>query len=687
MIDVSVVICFRDWGLDRLALALKSHQESTARLESEVIVSDFGSVDGEEVRSVVEANGGVYVRSDPVGPWSRSRALNAGVAQAKGNYVITTDADMLFSPDSIRIIKEHLELDPRSVQLLQCRDLPSRHSAENIVDFDWEAFERSSIYRPRWGMGGMIAFPSDLYELIRGYDERMEIYGGEDIDFANRLRRAGYRLNWIDDVRCRIFHIWHESSRKNADETAEGRAAIERNRDIVEQDKTWVRNLNWVYRRPSRVPLATVAITTYNREKYLGECIESVLSQPVADIEIVIVDDGSDDRTADLVHQFRDPRIRYFYQENSGVSVARNRALGEALAPFLIVQDDDDIMLPWRIEAHFSALQEGDHGTYGGWVDFDNRTGQLEPRPGKEFGLPQLLYSGGVMAHGTLMMRVDLLRSFGYRNELRAGTDYNLAIRMAMSGVRLRHTGKFHILRRFHGGNLTSVIPEHQRESARKTTNLFRRSFSSETEKAYRDQARSIKLVSCVGADNVEAKVSQYLPDSLVKRMASVSAKSQETYDSILGFAREEGVKTQVFRAVDEAGDLADRNCCLYNVSKRQLRMLREAGFSFHVEQIDELDDGHGLEDVAGLVLDRVNEVFSDKDTFYSVLLMESGDPAAERVWSASDLDRRLVVVKQRQYLVAVGQFFDINDASVHAKKMQGEYGPGVRTLFLKPVS
>ena len=154
MIEVSVVICFRDWGLDRLALALRSHAASTMRKELEVVVSDYGSKDAESVRRIVQTHGGVYIRTEVDGPWSRSRALNAGIAHARGGMVITTDADMLFTPEAHSLIRDHLLSDPHSVQLLQCRDLLPAFSASAI---GWSKFF-SSISRTtlRSRLGGVM---------------------------------------------------------------------------------------------------------------------------------------------------------------------------------------------------------------------------------------------------------------------------------------------------------------------------------------------------------------------------------------------------------------------------------------------------------------------------------------------------------------------------------------------------
>ena len=82
-ISISVVICFRDWGLDRLIAAVRLHRMNIPQdVTHEVIVSDYGSQDPEKVRQAVEAAGGRVVRTETNAPWSRSAALNAGVEDA-----------------------------------------------------------------------------------------------------------------------------------------------------------------------------------------------------------------------------------------------------------------------------------------------------------------------------------------------------------------------------------------------------------------------------------------------------------------------------------------------------------------------------------------------------------------------------------------------------------------------------
>lgn len=106
-------------------------------------------------------------------------------------------------------------------------------------------------------------------------------------------------------------------------------------------------------------PLVSVVIPTYNRAYCLPETISSVLSQTYQNIEIVVVDDGSTDRTSELFAEryANVDRIKYIQQPNRGVSAARNTALKQANGEFVAFCDSDDIWLPWKIRAQVSCMQ------------------------------------------------------------------------------------------------------------------------------------------------------------------------------------------------------------------------------------------------------------------------------------------------------------------------------------------
>lgn len=91
-------------------------------------------------------------------------------------------------------------------------------------------------------------------------------------------------------------------------------------------------------------PLVSVIMPAYNSEKYIGKSIESVLAQDYQAFELLIIDDGSKDRTKNIAEQYaeRDARIRVFSQPNQGVSVARNKGLDVATGKYVAFLDSDD---------------------------------------------------------------------------------------------------------------------------------------------------------------------------------------------------------------------------------------------------------------------------------------------------------------------------------------------------------
>ena len=96
-------------------------------------------------------------------------------------------------------------------------------------------------------------------------------------------------------------------------------------------------------------PLVSVVIPNYNYANYLREAIESVLSQTYKNIEIFVVDDGSKDNSAEVLSEFGD-KIQVVFQENSGVSAARNNGVRRSRGEFIAFLDADDVWLPNKIE-------------------------------------------------------------------------------------------------------------------------------------------------------------------------------------------------------------------------------------------------------------------------------------------------------------------------------------------------
>lgn len=546
----SVVICYRNWGGERLRLAVESQLRSTLEGQIEVIVSDFGS-DAERRADVIldgMAARCVYTETDE--PWSRSRALNAGIAKARGEYILAWDADILCAPALHEELLAHFRAQPNAVYPLHCRDLNADFDEDRIRalldehgELPIDLLRENSEWRPRWGMG-IAAYRRAHFDLVRGYDERFVIWGGEDRDLMNRFSRLGMAVRWIDSPAADIFHIFHGSSLDEASQTSAGQAAVARNHDFVQRDRSIFRNLsNGRYLKPEK-PLVSVIVASYNRAPYLADTVSSVLGQTFTDLELIVVDDGSTDDTQDVLSRFDDPRLIVVKQENAGVAAARNAGIARARGHFMLVHDDDDIMLPNRVEVQLAALEQGVAGSYGGWVDFDDTTGEfVSVNSGKDFSAEAIAYAGKVLLHPTVMTTRWIATQIPYDDRYKGGSDFNWMMTIAGNGARLVHTGNIHILRRLHGKSLTaggSGQKHASRASARASNSLLGR----EAVQELRELGRATESRHCVQEDGLD-ELYRYLPDGLKKTEFHFTALADD------------GMINQVLASVPDHQDVA----------------------------------------------------------------------------------------------------------------------------------
>ena len=107
-------------------------------------------------------------------------------------------------------------------------------------------------------------------------------------------------------------------------------------------------------------PLISMIIPVYNTGKYLESCLDSVCRQSCRDLEILLVDDGSTDKSPALCDSYavKDPRIRVFHQENRGLSMARNKGLQYASGEYICYVDSDDLLHPDYAETMIGAIRK-----------------------------------------------------------------------------------------------------------------------------------------------------------------------------------------------------------------------------------------------------------------------------------------------------------------------------------------
>jgi glycosyltransferase involved in cell wall biosynthesis len=104
-------------------------------------------------------------------------------------------------------------------------------------------------------------------------------------------------------------------------------------------------------------PLVSIVIPCYNVEAYVGKAIESVLGQTYDPIEIIVVDDGSEDDSVDVIQSYQE-RITLYRQENKGAPAARNQGTRKASGSLLKFLDADDLLYPEAIERQVSQMRQ-----------------------------------------------------------------------------------------------------------------------------------------------------------------------------------------------------------------------------------------------------------------------------------------------------------------------------------------
>jgi glycosyltransferase involved in cell wall biosynthesis len=182
-------------------------------------------------------------------------------------------------------------------------------------------------------------------------------------------------------------------------------------------------------------PQVTVLMGCWNNAATLPRAIDSILSQSLADLELLIVDDGSTDETPSLVEGYSDPRLRFHPIEHVGISRSLNIGLEESRAPLVAIHDADDWSLPERIERQAALLNERtDVAVVGCWMDeVDERERVLEPRSPRVAGeiRDDLLRWNPLPGTCVMLRRRETLDVGGFDPDFRFAADYDLIARLS----------------------------------------------------------------------------------------------------------------------------------------------------------------------------------------------------------------------------------------------------------------
>ena len=185
------------------------------------------------------------------------------------------------------------------------------------------------------------------------------------------------------------------------------------------------------------MPSLSVIVPVYNGEQTIRETIDSVLQQTFSDFELIVINDGSQDSTLEVVSSIPDARIKIFSHPNAGQAISRNRGIERASGEFIAFLDADDLWKPDKLEVQLKALEANPQAAVAySWTDFIDKSGQFLGNG------TRINYSGNVyekllvrnfLEHGSnpLIRRQALTEVGAFDASLTPAEDWDLYLRLA----------------------------------------------------------------------------------------------------------------------------------------------------------------------------------------------------------------------------------------------------------------
>lgn len=205
--------------------------------------------------------------------------------------------------------------------------------------------------------------------------------------------------------------------------------------------------------------LVTILITCYNSEKWINECLYSIINQTHENLQILIIDDGSDDRSVDLIKRSADKRIELYCKEHSGISKSLNFAIDKIKGNYIARIDADDLCNPDRIEKQMGFLNNNaSYGIVGSnfiLIDEKSRKIQKVNNPEKNVWIKEQLLRRCCVWNGSILMKKEiLLNAKGYDENRIAAEDWDLFIRL-INKTNFHNIQEYLSYKRLHKDNIS----------------------------------------------------------------------------------------------------------------------------------------------------------------------------------------------------------------------------------------
>lgn len=270
-------------------------------------------------------------------------------------------------------------------------------------------------------------------------------------------------------------------------------------------------------------PKITVLMPVYNGAPYLAEAIESILRQTYEKLELLIINDGSTDRSVEIIKSYKDARIRLVHNQSKLKLIATlNKGLKLSRGEYIARMDSDDISRPERLQKQIGFMEANtDVGVCGTWFELIP-SGEVVERPITNEEIKIHLFRNCALGHPTVMMRKKILKAHNifYNQKYAYGEDYELWTRL-IKVTKLHNLPEVLLGYRVHESQICKVYTNEQRE----VVNALRLEQLNNLNIVPSVHEKNIHLSSVIGS--VEARISLSDAGNWVAKLIKSNAQTK----------------------------------------------------------------------------------------------------------------------------------------------------------------
>lgn len=452
----------------------------------EVIVTDDGSDQNtiDIIKSFDSKLNIKYVWHKDTG-FTAAAARNNGVRIARNDFVILLDVDMFPSSHLIenyvklhKIINRGVLIGPRKYidinnlsanEILSTENIESSFSevlTNNLVagqvkghhSVDWrlDVFEKTNNLKDekvpyRVFASGNVAFSKKLFLKVGAFEERFVSWGFEDTELGFRFYNHGlYMIPVLDAL---AFHQEPEGGENETDRVA----GKEKSGELFGELSPHYRKLT-SKKENFETPKVSIYIPAYNAEKTICDAIHSALNQSFKDLEVCICDDGSTDRTPEILERYfsDNPRVRWIRQENGGIGKASNGALSLCRGIYVGQLDSDDYLATDVVEKCVAELDKKPSlGLVYTSYENEHDDGRITPGYNYPVFTREKMLTAMITHHFRIFRKFYWHRTSGFSETIKNAVDYDMYLKLTEK-CEAKHLNIVGYRRRLHGEN-TSI--------------------------------------------------------------------------------------------------------------------------------------------------------------------------------------------------------------------------------------